>query len=94
MSELWPEKSTRHRYRVTVNNALRDSKLEKSGFCQICGAAGEVEAHHSRYLGSDPQDVIWVCRTPCHKIADQLRKAREDGTEAEVFDWELASTGR
>ena len=93
MSELWPEKSTRHRYRVTVNNALRDSKLEKSGFCQICGARGEVQAHHSLYLGSDPFSIIWIC-PPCHRIADRLRKAREDGSKAEVFDWEFASTGR
>lgn len=42
----------------TVNNAIRDGRLERRP-CEICGKAS-VEAHHDDY--SKPLEVRWFCR--------------------------------
>lgn len=42
----------------TVNNAIRDGKLERKP-CEICGLEPS-EAHHDDY--SKPFDVRWLCR--------------------------------
>ena len=51
-----PEK---YKAQNTVNNAIRDGKLQKQK-CMICG--GKAHAHHEDY--SKPLDIVWLC--PVH----------------------------
>lgn len=64
-----PDKDKAHR---TVNNAIRDGKLERQP-CEVCGTTFDVEAHHEDY--SKPLNVRWLC-TQHHGIT--RRKPRTE----------------
>ena len=49
---------------TAVGNAIRDGKLEKPEWCEMCLKICSVNAHHQDY--SKPLDVWWLC-PPCHK---------------------------
>lgn len=55
-----PEKWAAH---IATNSALKNGKLTRDPFCELCGAPSE-HAHHDDY--SKPLDVRWLC-VPCHK---------------------------
>ena len=67
---LFPEK---YRARTAVRNAVRDGKLLRLP-CVECGEP-KSEGHHEDY--SKPLDVVWLCNKH-HKIADRLKKEREE----------------
>ena len=52
------ENPEKYKARYTLNNALRDGKIQKHP-CEICGSTENLEAHHDGY--SKPLDVIWLC---------------------------------
>ena len=45
--------------------------LDRSDECSICGARGNIQAHHHDY--SKPFDVVWVCQD-CHVALDNRRR--------------------
>ena len=48
--------------------------------CAACGSETGLHLHHLRY--ADPpkdtpfSDLMWLCATPCHVIADHLRRQK------------------
>lgn len=48
--------------------------------CAACGAEANQSLHHLQY--ADPpkdtpySDMMWLCREPCHVIADHLRREK------------------
>ncbi len=56
----YPQK---HKARNTLNNAIRDGKLERLTYCEHCFREGLAEGHHPDY--DKPLEVIWLCRG-CH----------------------------
>ena len=52
-----PDYRRRRRAVTTVNNAIRDGKLER-GACEECGAP-DAHAHHDDY--DKPLEVRWLC---------------------------------
>ena len=55
-----PEKYRTH---SAVANALKDGRLNRSPFCQLCLSGGRIESHHQDY--SRPLEVVWLCHF-CH----------------------------
>ena len=55
-----PEKKKAHH---TLNNAIRDGKMERPNRCEECKEAKKVVGHHHDY--SKPLDVKWLCAA-CH----------------------------
>jgi hypothetical protein len=53
----------RYKAHCKVNNAVRDGRLHKPSFCEICGKVCKPHAHHADY--SRPLEVIWIC-PECH----------------------------
>lgn len=53
-------KNNRLKYKAhgTVNNAVRDGRLEKQP-CEICGATERLHGHHDDY--AKPMEVRWLC---------------------------------
>lgn len=58
---------------VSLNNALRDGRMEKPGQCFYCHSVEALTAHHWDYYR--PLDVWWLCAR-CHRIADMARRVR------------------
>lgn len=50
--------------RSAVGNAVRDGRMVRPSFCQVCESQSRTEAHHYDY--SKPLDVVWCCRK-CHR---------------------------
>jgi len=46
-------------------------RLDRPDECSICGAHGNIQAHHHDY--SKPFDVVWVCQD-CHVALDNKRR--------------------
>ena len=87
MPEVELFEQTREAYfnRAELNNGLRDGKIEKAGWCCICGERTDrLEGHHARYGRDCGLIVAWLCPL-CHSLADQRRRARETGGG---FEWE------
>jgi len=47
----------------SINNAIRDGRMEKPTTCEECPSTGKIQAHHDDY--ALPLVVRWLCRT-CH----------------------------
>ena len=63
----------------TVNNALRDGRLEKPNCCEHCGTSEKkIQGHHWSYLEENWLDVIWLCTT-CHGL--EHRRLNELGRD-------------
>lgn len=45
--------------------ALRKGRIQKPMFCEYCGQAKKLQAHHADY--KKPFEVEWVCQR-CHNI--------------------------
>lgn len=58
----------------SVNNAIRDGKMERVTVCQYCLGTEGIQAHHWNY--SRAMDVTWLCQR-CHLLADKARKEAE-----------------
>jgi hypothetical protein len=58
----------------TVNNAIRDGKLERGAECSVCHSTKNVEAHHEDY--SKPLEIVWLCKKH-HWDADEKRRLAE-----------------
>ena len=52
-----------------VKRALWNGGLVRPDTCELCGAKGQLHAHHHDY--SRPLDVIFLCRV-CHKAAHAM----------------------
>ncbi len=76
--------------RSELNNALRDGKVRKAGWCAICGQKATLESHHSRYGKDCGLKVVWVC-VLCHVFCDARRRSREKF--GKPFAWDEQSTG-
>lgn len=59
---------------TSVNNAVRNGKLEKRSTCEICGSTDRIHAHHHDY--SKPLDVWWLC-DHCHKRLHRMMRSAE-----------------
>lgn len=60
------EKPIEAKARSKVNHAIRDNRLTKLCFCELCGKSDcRIEAHHWNYDEQYWLDVIWCC-TQCH----------------------------
>jgi hypothetical protein len=67
-------KEQRQRAWKKIYAAVLSGRLRKPDWCEVCGAVGEVTAHHSNYF--KPLRVVWLCR-PCHDSVDCIdNKAR------------------
>ena len=90
-----PNKRQKRHLRDSINNRIKAGKLERPMFCEGCGSAGVIEAHHENY--NRPDDITWLCKT-CHELlhadADQRAWALIDGTTGPLVDWEMASMDR
>jgi len=54
----------RYRAHTAVNNAVRDGRIHKPGYCTRCGRGDKViHAHHHDY--AKPLEVEWLC-VVCH----------------------------
>lgn len=54
----------KYKAKTMINNFIRDGKIKRGEFCQVCGSDWKIEGHHCDY--SKPLDVMWLC-SPCHK---------------------------
>ncbi len=54
-----------------VYYAVKTGKIAKPDECSICGATGNMQAHHDDY--SKVFDVVWVCQD-CHVELDAQRE--------------------
>lgn len=74
----YPERYTA---KNAVNNAVRDGKLERQPFCEICGEPSQ-HAHHDDY--SKPLDVRWLCG-PCHRrVHREINEANRSKTNETI----------
>ena len=48
-----------------ANNALRDGRLQREYFCEVCGRGGKLHKHHWSYAEENWLDVTWLC-SKCH----------------------------
>lgn len=65
--------SEKQNTRYKVRDALKSGKLIKSTHCEVCGVENhKLDAHHEDY--EKPLEVVWCCRTPCHKLLDKILK--------------------
>lgn len=63
-SDRWKERHPeKYRAKQTVNNAVRDGRLDRPDSCSECDKKGLVHGHHHDY--NKPLDVTWLC-PPCH----------------------------
>ena len=59
-TKKWQSKNTRKRKaHIAVGNAIRDGKLIKPRYCELCDCELNLEAHHDDY--DKPLDVRWLC---------------------------------
>lgn len=58
-----PEKE---RARQAVKRAIKEGRMTRWRYCEMCEAHGTLHAHHSDY--SKPLAVIWLC-PKCHRAA-------------------------
>ena len=77
--------------RTELNNALRDGKIRKAGWCLLCGQKTELEAHHSRYGRKCGLVVAWLCPV-CHVFGDARKRSRER-FGSKPFAWDEESVG-
>jgi len=56
----YPEK---YKCRNAFNNALRNGKVSRPGFCSKCAIECKPHGHHEDY--TKPLEVIWLC-VKCH----------------------------
>jgi len=83
-TELFEATKEQHFNRSELNNSLRDKKIPRSEWCAMCGEKTDrLEGHHSRYGRGCGLIVAFLCPV-CHALADQRRRAREQGEE---LDW-------
>lgn len=76
--KMWEKRNPHKKKAVTtVNNAIRDGKLERGTECAACKGTKNIEAHHEDY--SKPLDVTWLCKK-CHWQADEKRRLAESAT--------------
>ncbi len=89
MSELLFEVAREAYYnRSELNNGLRDKKISKSDWCQVCGERSTLESHHARYGKDCGLKVVWCCPL-CHVIVDGRRRGREKMEG--LFNWDEMS---
>lgn len=55
-----PEKYRAHYF---LSNAIRDKRIIKPDYCEVCGKKCKPHGHHSDY--SRPLEVVWMC-AQCH----------------------------
>jgi hypothetical protein len=60
------ENPAAYRAQTALSNALRDGKLTRPDYCQLCGERGRVHGHHSDY--DRPLEVKWVCPRCHHRM--------------------------
>lgn len=61
----WTNKNAKKRRAShSINNAIRDGKLEKPSCCDVCGKSGRINGHHDDY--DKPLEVRWLC-CQCHR---------------------------
>jgi hypothetical protein len=71
----WEERNPeKKKASTTLNNAIRDGKIQRGTRCAICGSRENIEAHHEDYR--KPLEVIWLCKRD-HWKADKHRRQRE-----------------
>ena len=74
-SNYWRGKNPeKYKAQNTVNNAIRDGKLERET-CVICGE--KAQAHHEDY--SSPLAVVWLC--PEHHSLHHVKKRKNERFE-------------
>ena len=48
-----------------ANNALRDGRIQREYFCEVCGRGGKLHKHHWSYAEENWLDITWLC-PKCH----------------------------
>ena len=65
------ERAKREAARIVIARGVKSGKIIKPEFCEDCGKADEIQAHHSDY--SQPLMVNWICKSCHNKTHADLR---------------------
>ncbi len=55
-----------YKAQTALGNALRDGRVSRPEYCELCGERGKVHGHHSDY--QKPLTVRWVCPRCHHRM--------------------------